>query len=421
MSASAPLPKGWGRVQVGDLLRVQYGKALPQEMRSSSARFPVLGSAGLMTRTQAPLVTATSIVIGRKGNIGAIQLPIEPFWPIDTVFYLNVPELILHAKFLKWQLIAVDFASLNRSTTTPSLRRQELENVSLVIPPLAEQHRIVEALEDHLSRLDAAMETLSAIKSRLSILLRAELQRLDASDRLVPKVRLSEIAKVTSGATPARSNPLYWDGGTIPWVTSGDLSNGDIHDVHGRITSRALAETSVKLLEPGTLLIAMYGEGKTRGTVAELKFLATTNQACAGISLHEKHEGLRTWVRTILESRYASIRSESSGGVQPNLTLGKIKEFVIPVPVEDQRDKHLDALSQLRTAINRVDRAISAATKRGLSLRRTLLTSAFCGALVDQDPADEPASVLLERIADERETEKPTVRRRSSRVPQPVG
>ncbi|MGI1850076.1 hypothetical protein ACRRDU_24410, partial [Rhodococcus sp. SJ] len=108
-------------------------------------------------------------------------------------------------------------------------------------------------------------------------------------------VRIGEIATVGSGATPLRGKAQYYDGGTIPWATSGDLHAGDIFDVRGRITEAALRETAVKLWPAGTLLIAMYGEGKTRGTVAELHIASTTNQACAAIVLHPEFADLKRW------------------------------------------------------------------------------------------------------------------------------
>src|SRR5207245_933302 len=90
---------------------------------------------------------------------------------------------------------------------------------------------------------------------------------------------IGSIARVTSGATPLRSRKEYWDGGTIPWVTSALVNDDAIDQVREYVTPLALRETNIKLMPPGTLLVAMYGEGQTRGRCAELTIEATTNQA----------------------------------------------------------------------------------------------------------------------------------------------
>jgi len=95
--------------------------------------------------------------------------------------------------------------------------------------------------------------------------------------------QIKDFARISSGSTPSRNNSTYWNG-NIPWVTTGELECGYIEKTRENITGRALSETSLKLYPRGTLLMAMYGQGKTRGTVAKLGIEATVNQACAAIS-----------------------------------------------------------------------------------------------------------------------------------------
>src|SRR5690606_14300825 len=93
------------------------------------------------------------------------------------------------------------------------------------------------------------------------------------------KVKLGEIYKITSGGTPSKSKSEYYRDGTIPWVRTADLKEKYLTHVDGRITERALEETSVKLFPKGTVLIAMYGA--TIGACSILNIDAATNQACA--------------------------------------------------------------------------------------------------------------------------------------------
>ncbi len=101
-------------------------------------------------------------------------------------------------------------------------------------------------------------------------------------------VRLSEVAFLKSGGTPSRINPEYWVGGSIPWVKTGEIDYCAIHDTEEKITAAGLANSSAKLFPSNTLLMAMYGQGITRGKVAMLGVEAATNQACIAIFPNKK-------------------------------------------------------------------------------------------------------------------------------------
>ncbi len=158
---------GWLNTSLGELLALRYGKALPPAERAEQGPVPVLGSAGRMTGTARALVTGPALVIGRKGNIGSVQRVSDAAWPIDTTFYATVPGHC-DLTYLALQLEAANLAALDSSTATPSLRRQDLAAVTLTVPPLREQRRTVEILEDNLSCLYAAASQLRAVKRRLA-------------------------------------------------------------------------------------------------------------------------------------------------------------------------------------------------------------------------------------------------------------
>ena len=88
------------------------------------------------------------------------------------------------------------------------------------------------------------------------------------------------------GSTPNRNNSEYWNG-NIAWVTTGELSSGHVNHTSELITVKAVKETKMRIYPQGTLLMAMYGQGKTRGTVAILEIDAAVNQACAAIAVKE--------------------------------------------------------------------------------------------------------------------------------------
>jgi type I restriction enzyme S subunit len=312
------------------------------------------------------------------------------------------PHAAVDARWLLYTLQSQEQVILHAcrkaGTTVASLDTTKLHGLPIPLPPLPEQRRIVEVLEDHLSRLDAADASVHSAVARISNLTSSSHVSALSRTTNADSIRIGEIAKIGSGATPLRGKAQYYDGGTIPWATSGDLHAGDIVDVRGRITEAALQETAVKLWPAGTLLVAMYGEGKTRGTVAELHIASTTNQACAAIVLHPEFTGLKRWVRFILRTRYDEMRAQASGGVQPNLSLGRIREISIPMPDVEVRNAILIEDEASSESVNRLRLAGEQSLARSTALRHSLLHTAFNGELVDQDPTDEPADVALAKF-----------------------
>lgn len=165
----------WRQERFGDIFKVKYGKAIDKSLRMESAEYPVVGSAGVMTYTKIPLTTEPTIVIGRKGNVGSIQIFKEGCYPIDTTYYMPTIS-VFDIDFLTLQLTSLELVKLDSSTATPSLRREDLENVQLVVPLLEEQLKIVALLESHLSRLDSMVELADAMEMQSSGLRRSLLQ-----------------------------------------------------------------------------------------------------------------------------------------------------------------------------------------------------------------------------------------------------
>ena len=147
--------------------------------------------------------------------------------------------------------------------------------------------------------------------------------------------KLGDISRVQSGGTPSRSCPDYW-GGTIPWVTTSLVDSNIILNVDEYITKLGLEESSAKMFPMGTILMAMYGQGKTRGKVAMLGIDATTNQACAAILTKSGIES--RFVFQSLVSRYDEIRKISNSGGQENLSAGLVEGISITYP-EDVREQ----------------------------------------------------------------------------------
>lgn len=168
---------------------------------------------------------------------------------------------------------------------------------------------------------------------------------------------LKNFARVSSGGTPSRKIPSYWNG-SIPWITTTLIDFNFIDKAYEFITISGLENSATRLYDPGTLLMAMYGQGKTRGKVAMLNISATINQACAAIQLNDSVS--KSFIFYNLSSRYEEIRGLSNTGNQENLNIGIIESIEIPLPPTlDEQRAIADALSDIDAQITALDEEIT--------------------------------------------------------------
>jgi type I restriction enzyme S subunit len=321
------------------------------------------------------------------------------------------------------------------------ITKGRFEDSLLLKPPIEDQRRIVEEIEQQLTRLDAGVSALKRVQANLKryratvlktacegrlVPTEAELARqegrpyepasallaqivranADAAEssrqRSVPHdpamahsegtkslpegwvaTKVGECFRVVVGSTPSRKVRAYW-GGDVPWVTSGEVQFNTVVDSRERISQSALAECSVELNPPGSVLIGMIGEGRTRGQVALLGIPACNNQNCAAIWVSAT-QVLPAWVFIWLRARYEQTRAVGSGNNQRALN----KKLVAAIPLA------LPPLAEQLRIVKEVDRLLSLAeclsheaatgATRGDRLRQSLLSTAFSGGSGEAD------------------------------------
>lgn len=161
-------------------------------------------------------------------------------------------------------------------------------------------------------------------------------------------------------------------------------------------------------------MLAMIGEGKTRGQSAILDIPAAHNQNCASIRVSET-EILPEFIYQFLVSRYEETRTSASGGNQPALNKAKVERILVPVPPLGTQRRIVDKLADLEQERAALRAVLAESDEQASALRGALLNAAFTGVLVPQDPTDEPASALLDRIRAQRQATVKPARKRALR------
>jgi type I restriction enzyme M protein len=156
---------------------------------------------------------------------------------------------------------------------------------------------------------------------------------------IAPLVELGTICTFMTGGTPTSSIREYYDGGTVPWLVSGDIHKGRIVDCAGRITAEGVANSNARVLPFNSVLIALNGQGKTRGTVALLKMHnATCNQSLVAIRSQDEEVLLPDYLHAVLDSMYQEIRDLTGDEQRSGLNIPILKTIRIPLPrLEVQR------------------------------------------------------------------------------------
>jgi type I restriction enzyme S subunit len=242
------------------------------------------------------------------------------------------------------------YEGAGNKTTIPNLSRSRLAALEVPAPPKPEQQKIAAVLW----KMQRAIATQDRLIAATRDLKQSAMQHLfthglrdeplkDTAIGSMPKswepVTIGDIASVGSGGTPSRANPSYWLDGTIPWVKTGEVDYCVINDTEEKITPEGVRKSAAKIYSKGTLLMAMYGQGVTRGKVAILGIDASINQACAAIRTRDDrtHPGFLYYV---LAHGYERLRGLAHGGQQQNLNADLIRGFPfgLPASFDEQRD-----------------------------------------------------------------------------------
>lgn len=314
---------------------------------------------GALWRDQVPLCI-------HQNHIFRVRLDKERYDPDYVSFQIGSPYgkayFLAHAK---------------KTTGIASINQRVLGAFPLISPPLHQQRNVSAQLIARLAEVETAKSAAHAQANDIALLGRRILAEVFLAVVDAPRLRLGDFAHTTSGSTPARSVKAYWSPAEIPWVKTGEIDFASIRSVGERIARAALVDCSLALLPPKTVLIAITGEGKTRGRSAVLEVQATTNQHSVSILPNETWDPyfLQLW----LQASYHDLRelSEGRGGSRSALSGIQIKALEVPAP---PRDVQMALVLQAQAALQEVNALADANASQLEELERLpqhLLAQAF--------------------------------------------
>lgn len=302
-----------------------------------------------------------------------------------------------------------EFEKHTKGTTRQRVNLGHIRGLQVPVAPLNEQKRIADKLDMILKEINCINSRLDKIQIilknfRQSVLVSAISGEITKDWRVRKKsgfswkkYKISDVSQVGTGSTPLRSNKSFYSSSGVPWVTSSLTRQSFIHESDYFVTKKGIKAARLKLYPAGTILVAMYGEGKTRGQVSELAINATINQACSAIIVNEDIVR-KEYMKLALQANYLEMRKLAEGGSQPNLNLSKIKSFVIPVPCDEEQVEVISRAEALLSLADQIEEKYNLAMDHIDKITQSMLAKAFRGELVLQSQNDEPAVAILKKI-----------------------
>ena len=360
--------------KLGEVCTLERGVRVVRKNLQESGPIPVFQNSltplGFFEKSNYPANIPFVICAGAAGEIGFSN---GPFWAADDCTCILCKSSTI-SKFAYYYLLVKQHSlkSQVRKASVPRLSKNTIENLIIPIPSIAEQKRIVDILDTFTASIDNLKGQIAQRRKQFEFY-RDQLLDLEGKEGVEMK-RLGEIGKCIAGATPSTKNSSYWDNGTIPWMSSGEVHQGIVKQTASFITQKGYSNSSTKMLPTGTVVIALAGQGKTRGTVAITAIELCTNQSLCGVVIDDKNI-LNKYVYYYLKTRYNDLRRVSSGdGTRGGLNLKMVGAYPIPITLLAEQQRIVSILDKFEASIQNLEEQLSQRQKQYEYYRNQLLT-----------------------------------------------
>lgn len=427
------VPAGWRQTTLGEALPIRYGKARSNKHGAVRGNTPVYGSSGRIDTFDRALTSGPTLIVGRKGTVGASYYSHEPCWPIDTVYFAEA-STDKDLRFFKYLLDHLQLAKLDRSTAVPGLSRDDYNATKIFLPDVGQQHLIVAEIEKQFSRLDEAAATLQRTKANLkrykAAVLKAAVegnltegwrkqhQDVEPASKLLERILVERRAKwkgkgkykepVVSNTTELPTLPRKWAWASVEsicsdvvdcphstpkWESTGhvclrttEFRPGRLDLSEVRYVSQTTFSDRIKRLRPRTQDVVYSREGGILGVAC---LIPDGLNPCLGqrmmlLRCHTLFSPslLMHWLNSL--EVLTRVRSLTSGSASPHLNVGEVKVFPVPVPPFREQQEIVTEVERRLSVIDALEVTIKANVTRAERLKQSVLEAGFSGGLLSE-------------------------------------
>jgi len=345
----------WEFKQVGDILQLEYGKPLNDEDRKSDGLYPVYGANGEKDRSDKFYSDKPSIIVGRKGSAGEINLTEPKYWPLDVTYYVTFDEDRYDLRFLYYLLGKLELPKLAKGVK-PGINRNEVYSLTVKIPPIHEQQRIVGILDEAFAGIATAKANAEKNLQNARAVFESYLHGVDAE-----KASLGDLVNITTGKLDANAAV---EGGRYPFFTCS-------RDVFAIDTFAFDCEA---ILLAGNNAVGDFNVKHYKG-----KFNAY--QRTYVITVNSQKLVLYRYLYYQMLKSLKKFKEQSVGAGTKFLKLGMIKELEIALPNITEQQKIVSTMDSILEETQRLESLYQQKLAALEELKRSLLHQAFNGEL----------------------------------------
>ncbi len=369
---------GWEEKSVSEVLRLEYGKPLDESDRKPNGRYPVYGANGEKDRTDKFYYDKPSIIVGRKGSAGEINLTEPKFWPLDVTYFVTFDGRHHDLRFLYYLLTTLDLPSLAKGVK-PGINRNEVYSQVIEVPPLPEQQRIVGILDTAFDGITIAEENAEKNLQNARKLFESYLQSIFANpgEGWVEKT-IREVCILRSGTTLPKE--IEKPSGEIAYLKVADLNIRD--NLNGVTCSSRYVNTkevnASNLLPVGTTIFPKRG-----GAILTNKKRLTERVICADLNIMGVTPG-KALLPKLLYLYFLNVDmcELGSGSSIPQINNYDIEPLVISFPsLLSEQIRIVDRLETISTETQHLESLYRRKLDMLDELKKSLLQQAFSGEL----------------------------------------
>jgi type I restriction enzyme S subunit len=391
------LPEGWEIKRLDEIADVVMGQSPPgssyNEHGEGQPFFQGKTEFGEVHPTVRKFTTAGTKFAKSGDILMSVRAPVGPtnIAAIDCVIGRGLAAIraksVVSQSYLRWTLkhLEIDIQSKGTGTTFDAITGETLRGTLIALPPLTEQHKIVELLEDHLSRLDAALADVKQAKVKAAQFKVAFLRNVFSGDASWNSIPMKQLGKWGGGGTPSKANEKFWTDGTVPWLSPKDMGPLEITQTVDKITEEACLNSTVKKIpENSVVFVVRSGILERKLPIALTKVETTLNQDMKALTFSDKVNP-KFGFYSMLGLEQDILRTcRKSGTTVASINTESLMNYEIKIPSFPVQAEILDYVDSQLTLIDNSVPQVESVLKVGNSLRRSLLQAAFTGQLTKE-------------------------------------
>ena len=345
-----------------------------KDVEGKNGLYPVYGASGIISHIDTYHQEANYIAIVKDGSgIGRVTFMPAKSSVIGTMQYI-LPKDGFNINYIGYCLQSLDLSKYKQGAAIPHIYFRDYgERVVKVTEDINEQQSIVDYLDSAFAKIDAMKANAEKALNEAKALFQASLKEMLEPKEGVKWSTIGDLFETYSGGTPTKSNKDYYEGGSIPWLRSGEVCQKDITRTEMFITEEGLKDSSAKYYPENTVVVAVYGA--TAAQVGILRIKSTSNQAVCGILPHKDFlpEFVYYWFSSIEDK----LAAQAQGGAQPNISQQKIKKVEIPIYSITEQQSIVATLDSFKSKVDKLQANYEKISQECDALKQAILRQVF--------------------------------------------